>query len=100
MAPTMPVGSYWLQVPIVLPYTPKIGDIVTYECVTQSCLDKTNGVNGAQHRITDIDSNGCITIIGDNPKYPWEEMPCYMPDEVEFLVIIQYLPFISPGYKS
>lgn len=99
MAPTMPIGSYWLNIPVVYSYTPKVGDIVSYDCIKKSCYDKNSEFfthpNGIQHRITNIDSNGCITIIGDNPKYNWD-IPCYTQDEIEVTGYIAYLPFISP----
>ena len=75
MEPTIMIGDWMIRNPFNT--SPKIGDIVTFECLKGTCGLSKNG--GATHRLTAISSTGCMTIIGDNPKYDWSKVPCYMP---------------------
>ena len=72
--------------------TPKIGDVVGYICHNK---EKCPNLYGEQiaHRLTAIDSNGCMTIIRDNPKYEWNKLPCFMPKDIDILGVNHKLPF-------
>lgn len=95
MEPTIMTGDWVFQTPVFISYKPKIGDIVDFQCLTEECTNKHLGIGVAIHRITSIDPNGCMKIVGDNPKYSqsWEKLPCYMPDEIEIDGVVHKLPF-------
>lgn len=60
--------------------TPKIGDIISFECLVDKC-DKVQTI----HRLVGIDSNGCMQIVGDNQNASWDtnDYGCLMPDEIK-----------------
>lgn len=80
MEPTHMVGKYWS---ITNPFeTPGVGDVVSFKCNDKV---KCKGVYTwlISHRLTEIKPDGCMVIIGDNPKYDWSMNPCYYPDEID-----------------
>lgn len=75
---------------------PSLGDIVEFECVSDSC--KKLYSHSVRHRLVDISPEGCMQIVGDNPKYAetWEKLPCFMPDDIHILGVVRKVPFIKP----
>lgn len=69
---------------------PSIGDVISFECLVDKC-DKVV----TNHRLVGIDSNGCMSIVGDNQNASWDtnDYGCLMPDEIKILgvVIDKYL---------
>lgn len=98
MEPTIPVGSFLYT---NFFETPEIGDIVSFRCKPEyQSLDKCeDGYNGILvdigHRLTAIDDSGCMTLVGDNPKYQsrWDTMDCYKPSEIYIKGVTRKLPF-------
>ena len=91
MEPTLPVGG---SIITDRKATPKIGDVVEFDCLQPR--EKGNcGLNyryRVVHRLTAISPTGCMTIIGDNPKYDWSTVPCYMPGiDIEIIGVVHKL---------
>lgn len=71
----------------------KVGDIVSFKCKREdNCglLFESKTIPTA-HRLTKIDEKGCMTIIGDNTKYDWSKVPCYMPEDIEIEGVVHKL---------
>ena len=89
MEPTLMTGGLMGEWLYVNPFeTPKIGDIIAFNCLNDCGLSNRDRVS---HRLTAIAPNGCMTIIGDNPKYDWSTIPCYMPENIEILGVVHKL---------
>jgi hypothetical protein len=86
MEPTLMVGDKYT---ISNEEDPKIGDIVVFGCLKGDC--GLAGGGGASHRLTAISPTGCMTIIGDNPKYDWSQVPCYMPEDIRIVGVVHKL---------
>lgn len=79
MVPTYELGSRTFTNPYE---TPKEGDVVEFICLSKSkCFDRYN--LPVIHRWVSTDKDGCMTIIGDNPKYDWERWSCFYPNEIK-----------------
>lgn len=65
--------------------TPKIGDIVSFECLVDKCHHVVT-----VHRLVGIDSKGCMKIVGDNQNDSWDtnDYGCLMPDEIKILGVV------------
>ena len=90
MEPTLPVGE---KIVVDRKATPKVGDIVGFDCV-QSREKGNCGLAyryGTVHRLTAISPTGCMTIIGDNPKYDWSKVPSYMPEDIRIVGVVHKL---------
>ena len=90
MEPTIMVGD-WTHTDFSA--IPKIGDIIEFDCTGDYC--KNTAVHGRFiiHRLISVDSNGCMTIIGDNSKYDWSTVPCYTPDEIHIYGVVHKINF-------
>ena len=78
MEPTYKVGRTWeIMVPVSIE-KPQVGDVIGFECLSEKC-PYTERI---AHRLVAIQSNGCMVIVGDNPKYDWAKEPCYMPEDI------------------
>lgn len=77
MEPTLTHGDWRFS---VLDFHPEIGDIISFYC-GKRCSDTHPFI---QHRLTAIDSNGCMHIEGDNQPMAWDtkDYGCLMPDEI------------------
>ncbi len=90
MEPTLKIGEvdglYYHE-------TPKIGDMISFRCLSDECRSKhfIPTTMGIVHRLTAIDPNGCMTIVGDNPKYNWSQVPCFMPSEIKIEGVVHKL---------
>lgn len=79
MEPTYMVGKTWS---FHNPFEPPgVGDVILFDCLKESGCG-VEATTAIVHRITSIDSSGCMTIVGDNPKYDWSILPCFMPDDI------------------
>lgn len=78
MNPTFMDGDFTYTNPF---QTPKVGDIIQYRCHSRTKCPTTYDWL-ISHRLTAIKPDGCMVIIGDNPKYDWSHVYCYMPDEI------------------
>lgn len=90
MDPTLIVGeSYRVE---ITNETPKIGDMIEFQCLKEDCdLHGVANYDTIIHRLTAIDAQGCMTIIGDNPKYDWSKVPCYMPEDIKIIGVVKKL---------
>lgn len=84
MSPTFNIGDIFY----VNTYDtiPDIGDAISFQCLANDSI--CGGRNFIMHRLTDIDSRGCMVIIGDNPSYDWSSEPCYMPEDIEIIGVV------------
>lgn len=59
---------------------PIIGDVISFKCLVDKCLHEQVG-----HRLVGIDSNGCMSIVGDNQNASFDtnDYGCLMPDEIK-----------------
>lgn len=95
MDPTYPIGGWTFTNPLEKPV---VGDVVSFTCRSEySDLPKcSDGIDGIlvpiTHRITTVDTDGCMTIVGDNPAYPWESIPCFMPNEITISGVVHHYP--------
>lgn len=79
--------------------TPEIGDIISFHCKSEyrkldKCFDgEEDLIIPITHRLTAIDESGCMTIVGDNPKYQsrWDTLPCYKPEEINISGVVHVL---------
>ena len=73
--------------------SPNIGDMIQFDCIKGTCgLGAGNEPKQIIHRLTAISPTGCMTIIGDNPKYDWSKVPCYMPGvDIEIIGVVHKL---------
>jgi hypothetical protein len=89
MDPNLKNGTIALDIHTSV-YKPRIGDIIRFECKDYYyCYDPTrrtkDNVNrNIQHRLTAIDANGCMSIVGDNQEnsYDTNDFGCLMPEEI------------------
>ncbi len=80
MEPTYFAGDWSFTNPVE---TPVIGDVISFKCQTYDKCDSINTVTA--HRLVSIDSDGCMHIIGDNPKYNWDPKFCLYPNEINII---------------
>jgi signal peptidase I len=85
MDPTLKVGD-WLHTDRGV--SPKVGDIIEFDCTGDSCKNEIVHGRFIIHRLVSIDPNGCLHIIGDNPKYDWSNVPCYMPETIKIAGVV------------
>lgn len=89
MEPTIMIGDTMVT---HIGESPKIGDMVAFWCLSGDCgLESSDPGVPTVHRLTNTDAQGCMTIIGDNPKYDWSQVPCYMPDDIKILGVVRKL---------
>lgn len=75
--------------------TPKIGDLVDFQCFTEKCIngEQNYEFHGRMKRLADINSQGCYYFLGDNPEHSWDSRNygwLCPPDDVKILgVVIQ-----------
>ena len=70
--------------------TPNIGDVLLFKCFDDY---KCFGRPTIAHRLVEVRDDGCMVIVGDNPKYDWSTEPCFMPNEIEIIGTEHPLPF-------
>ncbi|NTW30270.1 MAG: hypothetical protein HGA33_03260 [Candidatus Moranbacteria bacterium] len=71
--------------------TPAAGDIVSFRCQNP---DKCTKYQEILHRLVSTDPDGCMHIIGDNPKYNWDPNYCLYPDDIQMYGVSYPLPSI------
>ena len=89
MDPTLPVGS---KVSVNKSETPKIGDMIQFRCTSESKCGKPRELPTI-HRWVSTDPDGCMRIIGDNPKIDWSNEICFYPNEISIEGVVHKLPF-------
>jgi hypothetical protein len=79
MSPTYKVA---LTITYTNPFeNPQVGDTVRFFCNNKEKCGK-DYLGLITHRITEIKPDGCMVIIGDNPRYNWSDDPCFYPNEI------------------
>ncbi len=86
MDPTLPVGS---KVSVNKSETPKIGDMIQFRCVAFKCGNRRE--LPTVHRWVSTDPDGCMRIIGDNPKIDWSNEICFYPNEISIEGVVHKL---------
>lgn len=85
MSPTYKIGDY------VYTYWTKeyeVGDAVVFSCNNP---DKCRVGEHTNHRLVSIKPDGCMVIIGDNPKYDWSIEQCFYPEDINILGVTHKL---------
>lgn len=75
--------------------TPKIGDIIVFHCAHENtkCFEMYES-DRIGHRLTSIDPDGCMHIIGDNKEiFNWDTLPCFPPEDIVIEGVIHKLWF-------
>lgn len=88
MLPTLPDGGWHKR---NISKKPVVGDIVDMTCLSSKCIQTVEpDVTSTIHRLTAIESNGCMHIEGDNQPIAWDtrDYGCLMPDEVRINGVI------------
>lgn len=93
MVPTYNLND-WVFTNIFQKNTYQIGDVVAFKCISEKCYSLYGNI-GVSHRLTAIAPDGCMTIIGDNPKYDWSKLPCFYPSDIEIIGVDHKLKFFK-----
>lgn len=70
--------------------TPHIGDWMGFICLSKEKCGESYGYE-IDHRWVSTDPDGCMHIVGDNPKYDWSAAKCLYPSEIKVLGITHVL---------
>lgn len=72
---------------------PVIGDVLFFQCLKDKCRLKETGTT--VHRLTAIDSNGCMHIEGDNQPISWDtrDYGCLMPEDIQIFGVVHKITF-------
>jgi hypothetical protein len=65
--------------------TATIGDVIIFDCLVDKCDYQT-----IIHRLTAIESNGCMHIEGDNHSFSSDTVDygCLMPNEIDIVGVV------------
>jgi len=75
------IGSWQITNPFE---TPVIGDVVGFICLSKEKCGERYGYE-IDHRWVSTDPDGCMHIVGDNPKYDWSKYYCFYHSEIKML---------------
>lgn len=80
--------------------TPKIGDVISFKCVSEKC--NNNSTFHVIHRLTKIETDGCMHIEGDSlineDSWDTRDYGCLMPDEIKIEGVVVDYPSISDKF--